>query len=360
MSMLNSACAGTGRWLWPTGSRLLAAVALVVGGCDDNATQLPDIEFQADLAFIITPFEQTSGSAAEVWAASLKGPFHGVFRQPGCLPGSPAISPDGLRLALPTCGEGGFSDILIVTAEGVDPHYITRTLQPEDNPRWSPEGSKLAFEALRGGLWVLCWVDPDSGGETVVVSSASPLIMGDWSNDGRSLVFGEQDDLWAVSLASLQRTRLTAGQGRKRGPVWSPADDSIAYLNGSRICLVDRQGEGGREIAVEADSLVPPLAWSYDGTFFLVTGWAHGRPDILRVMRDGSAVANLTLLLSPGSSPVLLPDKRQFAYVADLVYTRRIFLMDTEGLGNRMLTQVSWNESLPAARRLRLSLSRGK
>jgi Tol biopolymer transport system component len=360
MSMLDSACAKTGRWLWRTGSRLLAALALVVWGCVDDATQLPDAEFRADLAFIITPFEVSNGSAAEVWVASLEGPVHGIFRQPGCLPGSPAISPDGLRLALRTCGEGGFSDILIVTAEGRDPHYVTRTLQPEDNPRWSPDGSKLAFEALRGGLWVLCVIDPDSGAETIVASSASPLILGDWSNDGKSLVFGEHDDLWTVSLASQARTQLTFGAGGKRGPVWSPADDSIAFLKERSLCLVDRQGRGGREIPVEADSLVPPLALSYDGTFFLVTGWAGGRPDILRVMRDGSSVANLTRPLSPGSSPVLLPDRRQFAYVADLISVRRIFLMDTEGFSNRMLTQVSWNESSPAARRLRLSVSGGK
>jgi Tol biopolymer transport system component len=360
MSMLASACEKTGRWLWRTGSRFLAALLFVVWGCDDDVTQLPDAEFRADLTFIITPFEPSGGSAAEVWAASLDGPVHGIFRQPGCLPGSPAISPDGRRLALRTCGEGGFSDILIVTAEGRDPRFVTRTLQPEDNPRWSPDGSKLAFEALRGGLWVLCLVDPDSGAETIVASSASRLILGDWSHDGKALVFSERDDLWSVSLASLARTQLTFGAGGKRGPVWSPADDSIAFLKERSLCLVDRQGRGGREIAVEADSIVPPLAWSYDGTFFLATGWAGGRPDILRVMRDGSFVANLTGSLSPGSSPVLLPDRRQFAYVADLISVRRIFLMDTEGFANRMLTQVSWNESSPAARRLRLPVSGGK
>jgi Tol biopolymer transport system component len=360
MSMLTLACVRGGRWLWRTGSCSLAVLLLVVVSCDDNVTQLPDAEFRADLGFIIAPFQPSSDGGAELWAASMDGRIRPLFRQPGCLLASPAISPDGLRLVLRTCGEGGFSEILIVTAEGQNPRFLTRTIQPEDNPRWSPDGSKIAFEALRGGLWVLCSVDPDSGGETVVATSASRLVLGDWSNDGKSLLFSERDDLWSVSLASLARTQLTNGPGRKRGPVWSATDDSIAFLKGRYLCLVDRQGGGGREIDVQADSLVPPLAWSYDGTFFLVTAWADGRPDILRVMRDGSSVANLTRLLAPGSSPVLLPDKRQFAYVAELVNTQRIFLMDTEGLGNRMLTKVSLNESSPAARRPGLPASGAK
>lgn len=346
--------------MWRTASWLLASLLLVVESCDDNLTQMPDPEFRVDLAFIIAPFQPSSHGAAELWAASLDGRVRPLFRQPGCQLASPAISPDGLRLVLRTCGEGGFSELLTVTAEGRNPRFLTRTMQPEDNPRWSPDGSKIAFEAHREGLWVLCSVDPDSGGETVVASSPSMLALGDWSNDGKSLVFGERDDLWSVSLGSIARTQLTSGPGRKRSPVWSPTDDSIAFLKGRRLCVVDRQGGGGREIELQADSLVPPLAWSYDGTFFLVTAWADGRPDILRVMRDGSSVANLTRLLAPGSSPVLLPDKRQFAYVADLIDTRRMFLMDTDGLSNRMLMQVSLNESSPAARRLRLPVSGGK
>jgi Tol biopolymer transport system component len=354
MLMLNSVFGKRARWLSRIGSRLPVALFIVLLGCDDNVTQLPDPEFRADLAFVISSSGFPNQGPSELWVASLDGRVRGLYRQQACLLTSPGISPDGHRVAFRACGEGGIGDICVIDAEGLSFRYLTRTLQPEDNPRWSPDGSKIAFEAQREGVWAVCVTDPDSGGETIVASSASPLSLGNWSGDGTVLSYGERGELWTVSLPSLARLQLTAGQGKSQSPLWSLTDDSLAVLGDGCICLVARQGGKVRSIVVQADSLTPPLAWSFDGEFFLATGWSGGRPDILRIMRDGSSVQNLTRVLAPGSSPVLLPDRRQFAYVADLVYTRRIFLMETDGLGNRILMQESLDESSPSARRPRL------
>ena len=354
MLMLNSESGRRVRWLSRIGSLFPVALFIVLPGCDDNVTQLPDPEFRADLAFIISPLDLSSQGPSELWVASLDGRVRGLYRQGTCLLTSPGISPDGRRLAFRACGEGGNGDICVIDAEGLTFRSLTRTLQPEDNPRWSPDGSKIAFEAMREGVWALCVSEADSGGETIVAASASPLSLGDWSADGTMLSYGERGEIWTVSLPALARSQLTAGQVHAQSPVWSPIDDSLAFLTDGCICLVGWQGGEVRRIIVQADSLSPPLAWSHDGELFLVTGWSGGRPDILRIRRDGSSVENLTRALAPGKSPVLLPDGRQFAYIADLIYARRIFLMDTDGRGNRILMQESFNESSPSARRPQL------
>jgi dipeptidyl aminopeptidase/acylaminoacyl peptidase len=198
------------------------------------------------------------------------------------------LSPDGSRaawVAAPygTEGEHEESAIWVASVEGTDPGRRWTFGGKDTMPRWSPDGTRLAFlsdRAKRGtaGLYVI----PSDGGEAepgVVRERAISAFA--WSPDGGRLAFSapdepdeedkrrerEHDDaevfgerwqahrLWSLELASGEVTPLDHGDGHVVALDWSPDGELLAVLVrptpeldtaiGGRICLVSAAGGDG-------------------------------------------------------------------------------------------------------------------
>ncbi len=109
-----------------------------------------------------------------------------------------------------------------------------------ESPRWSPDGSKIAFVCPFGPLKTLCAVDVATGKITVLAKDAGNSVSDwdrPWSPDGRSLVYN------AVKFANKKLTSIgicvvsadgtnprvivrSSGTGE---PTWSPANNTIAF-----------------------------------------------------------------------------------------------------------------------------------
>ena len=81
------------------------------------------------------------------------------------------------------------SDIWIISSAGGEPWRLTSSPKADFNPRWSPDGTKIAFLSTRNGSPQVWMIDP-SGGEahqfTVISTGASGVI---WSPTGKHLAF---------------------------------------------------------------------------------------------------------------------------------------------------------------------------
>ena len=111
------------------------------------------------------------------------------------------------------------------------------------SPRWSPDGSRLAFvsERMDG--------DPDR--------------------------FNNGDVFVVDAIPGATPVKLTTWTGPDAGPVWSPDGSQIAYLQGSEpqlsaytqntIAIVPSRGGSTRLVAASLDRDVNQLAWSSDG-----------------------------------------------------------------------------------------------
>jgi dipeptidyl aminopeptidase/acylaminoacyl peptidase len=196
------------------------------------------------------------------------------------------LSPDGSRAAWVAApygaeGEHDESAIWVATVGGSDPGRRWTYGGKDATPRWSPDGTKLAFlsdRAKRGtaGLYVM----PSNGGE------AEPRLVREraisafaWSPDGGRLAFSapdepddedkrrerEHDDaevfgerwkahrLWSLELASGDVTALDHGDGHVVALDWSPDGSTLAVLVrptpeldtaiDGRICLVSAAGD---------------------------------------------------------------------------------------------------------------------
>jgi Tol biopolymer transport system component len=137
----------------------------------------------------------------------------------------------------------GNPDLYLMSADGCRQVRLTTDPAPDWSPRWSPDGSWLAFYGLRDGscnVWVM---KADGTGLKQVTSLAvtkRPEAHGlTWSPDGGQIVFeqvpgfAEQDgsDLWRVSADGTRLAPLTTTPDVcESQPDFSPDGSRIVYV----------------------------------------------------------------------------------------------------------------------------------
>ena len=195
---------------------------------------------------------------------------------------TPRWSPDGTRLAFVSSREGDSdrennSDIYIVDArEGASPTRLTSWHGPDDTPEWSPDGSEIAY--LQGGeprlsayMQDVLAVMPSTGGAPRILAAsldrdvARPV----WAADGRSL--------WA--LVSDDRAQHLARIDARDGGL-------VRVLEGRRVVGDFDISSGGRMVARVATASRPYEAFAVeDGSLRALT---QVNDSLMRELRLGT------------------------------------------------------------------------
>ncbi len=232
----------------------------------------------------------------------------------------PAVSPDGRFLAFASDRDGRYRIWLQQLDAGRE---VPLTDGPDQSPRFSPDGSQVLFTRAGGDGTALYRVGLLGGEVRKVAANASD---GDWSPDGRQVVFVRWRDLGARAWPSLVVASVDGSAERELArldnrvqvrPRWSP-DGRLVAVTG----LVQQPGAPQTVLLVPADGsppsalvtpsrvgLVSAVAWDGPGALLYsqaisVTGNSAG--SAARVVRQTIADgATTTLLWSPQSSLVL-------------------------------------------------------
>jgi hypothetical protein len=124
---------------------------------------------------------------------------------------SPAVSPDGSRLAVAR-GRAGARDIHIVDVARGASSQFTFSADDEDAPVWSPDGKNLVFASRRNGQ-PRTFVRPADGSreERMLVDDAEPSS---WSTDGRFLLITRSADKTGTDVWVVPDPAGAAGPGK--------------------------------------------------------------------------------------------------------------------------------------------------
>ena len=180
----------------------------------------------------------------------------------------------------------------------------TRSRQQTRWPVWSPDGSQLAYVALRGGYWGL-YRKASSGARTEELLYQHPgggLVLSDWSLDGRFLAFSESDlgggTLYVLPLAADgQREPIVVlrSEFQLREPRFSPDSRFLSYASNQsgefeiHVRPFDPSAPGAVPAEgpwqVSDQGARSAAAWRGDGKemYYFAPGFAHGELMVVEV-----------------------------------------------------------------------------
>jgi len=262
--------------------------------------------------------------------------------------GDAAFSPDGTRVAYAwdRADNPLQRDIFVKRIGAGDPERITRDEADEGEPKWSADGTHLAFLRHLSTDIKLVVVPVAGGAERIVASlytegPKKPRLT--WSPDGQSLVIADDPPgrsnnlhLFRVDLKGGERTTLTKPpNGSDVAPAYSPDGKTIAFLRSlnvtdSHLYVVDSSGRE-RQLTREAGP-IDSFAWSQDGTALLYAPGHTGSKDLWRVALDGSAPERLPFTLAGASVTqfTMAPAGNRLAYTVGYKDSN-IWKLDTSG-----------------------------
>lgn len=227
----------------------------------------------------------------------------------------PRISPDGRRIAYVVAPisrreEHGTSEIWIVGFDGKGNRRLTYGLGEDTSPRFSPDGSRLAFVSDRKerGKGQLCVMRLDGGEALQVTHRKSAVSSPSWSPSGDLLAFLSEDE----------RTETEDRDTEKR------RDQIVEDENLKRVRLYVIAPDGGepRRVSPTGAVNVWDYTWSQDGTRLAAVSTPGPKvneqlgPNDLHVLDlDGSFRTAFTLDSGIGH-PVWSPTAERIAFLA--------------------------------------------
>ena len=187
----------------------------------------------------------------------------------------PRISPDGTTVAYVVTALDGVANEyrgaiwLAALGGSTPPRQLTAGARRDIDPRWSPDGSRLAFTSNRAGDTMQLYVLPVGGGEPRRLTDLDEdVTQATWSPDGATIAFvsrvrdaayDEQDDkrrsprrfarlqyklehvgwtadrplhLFTVPAdGSGEPTQITSGDSQDASPAWSPDGATLAFVS---------------------------------------------------------------------------------------------------------------------------------
>jgi eukaryotic-like serine/threonine-protein kinase len=110
------------------------------------------------------------------------------------------LSRDGTRSAVGKRNAAGNQDIWLMDLNtGVATRFTFDSTN--NNPVWSPDGTRVIFGSLRGGMRALYEKSTNgAGAEGIFLQNAPALGLSDWSRDGRYLIFSDASTIWVLPL----------------------------------------------------------------------------------------------------------------------------------------------------------------
>ena len=257
------------------------------------------------------------------------------------------VSPDGKWLAFDSNLRGNM-DLYKVPAAGGEAVRLTDSPRDESNPRWSPDGTEIAFYGDAGeseGTWTAIAVMPATGGKPVALTNAPGINdFPAWSPDGLHIAFlsfrAKRAQAWLLSRDSVRgawhNEVMLADSAVPDG--WAPNGSGVLCRWGSRLWLMTPEKRVLWRRDIPATSHLASwgrMFYSRDGRTLYTTG-AHrdGRTGIWSMPALGGAAKLAVLFDDP---TLVLPT------ISDLGIGRdRLYLAVSEYESDIWVAKLRW------------------
>jgi len=278
--------------------------------------------------------------------------------------GGLAWSKDGKNLIFPQRqSAGGPSTLVSLSLATLQVHPITfpqRMWDGDLTPAVSPDGTRIAFVRGFENSSRDIYVMDAAGGTPRRLTKDGRLVLGlTWSQDGSSLIYAANRSngfsLWRVPASGGNPERLTVGTENSYSPAVSRQGEKLAYTHGTGTWTIARTELGtgsskplSRQLITSNEQDSAPCI-SPDGTRIAFQSWRTGAQEIWVSAADGSNPVQLTNFDGPlTGSPRWSPDGQRIAFDSRLGGYSHIYIVDVNGGVPRAVTRGDFNDVVPS------------
>lgn len=268
---------------------------------------------------------------------------------------SPAVSPDGTRIAFVRGINGATSDIHIVSIDGGAPTRITWDNQDLVGLDWSADGKSIVYATDRAGGYTIWSAALDGGEPRLVVGGAAKLKHPSVSKSAGVLAYESwsyEINLWEAPITdrldleadltrTLQPTVQTSDQWN-HSPDLSPDERQLAFVStrsgSAEVWIADRNGSNPRQLSTFGRASMRVPRWSPDGKTILISAASNGRPDLYAIDVASKVMTRLTDDADDEVAPAWSHDGRSVMFGARVGGTWQLMRM---AIADRSRTQLT-------------------
>jgi Tol biopolymer transport system component len=183
--------------------------------------------------------------------------------------------------------------------DGTDRLQLTSSGPKVSLPRWSPDGTRIAYVAAElGQPWKIYLISPQGGAPQELLSEATGEVDPNWSPDGGQLIFGRQalSSNIEIEMVNVNTREVSAIPGSEGlfSPRWSPDGRYLAAIayGSKQLMVYDFRSRKWTEWVNDPNNVDYP-SWSSDSQYVIYNNINVNDPECRRIKVGQSRPENL-------------------------------------------------------------------
>jgi len=239
------------------------------------------IEYLASQAMLDRILFAYGGASPDIWVCNLDGSNRVKLTDNAAFERSPRWSPDGTRIAFDRAWSGQDSEIMLMNADGSGVYAVTVNSYNEGSPTFGPAGRRLAFDRNLSGNLEIFSAFLDGSSATNLSSHAADDYHPDWSPrlDDPTILFSSERtlprDIYEMNEDGSNQVACTTTPDGENSPRFHPTQHRMAYDNIADVFVANISGGTPFNFSASPAIQMRPC-WSSDGRFICYESEAGG------------------------------------------------------------------------------------
>jgi Tol biopolymer transport system component len=302
----------------------------------------------------------------DIFSMELDGSNQTRLTTSGAYDDQPRWSPDSSKIVFMSGRDGNF-EIYTMNPDGTAQTRITNNFAADGFPAWSPDGTKIAF--VRGDLrnpstFEIYVMNADGGNQVRLTNDSAIDGVPSWSPDGTKIVFmsggssvfdPNSFEIYTINADGNNRTRLTNNTIVDGQPSFSPDGTKILFasgnaLNPSGIEIYVMNSDGSNRVQLTANDVTDGFpAWSFDGSNIVFASGSIADETTVELFMMNANGSN-RVKLTTNSELDWFPDWQRIATPPSQIQLISSIFFAGEGAGGALITVTrTGNTTGPAA-----------